>query len=106
MKFFTPELLDRFGSEDDDIADAAQEEWEQAIVRYRSHIQSFWPALPAPFREMFDTIPLHDAQVVRWEATPSAFLVELILDPLPRQKVVFTYAQDGRRPALHLLAVR
>ncbi len=34
MNHFTPDLLARFGSPDDEIADAASAEWEQVQARY------------------------------------------------------------------------
>jgi hypothetical protein len=63
MKYFTPELLLRFRSEDDDIADAASEEWERAIARYRRRFRKLRPSLPESVRKFHDEYCLHDAEV-------------------------------------------
>ena len=39
MKFFTPELYQRFNSPDDGVADHADQEWEQALQDYERHLQ-------------------------------------------------------------------
>ena len=54
MRFFTQELLDRFGTADDDIADAANEEWEQKCAEYNAHLQSIWKQLPAHARSLIE----------------------------------------------------
>jgi hypothetical protein len=64
MKFFTPDLLERFGSEDDRVALAAQEELEQRSEQYARHLHDIEPKLPARFREMQQRFYLHDARVV------------------------------------------
>ena len=38
MLFFTPELYRRYNSQDDDIALAADAEWEAAIASYHQHL--------------------------------------------------------------------
>jgi hypothetical protein len=64
MNYFTPDLLERFASEDDRIALAAQEELEQRSERYLQHLQAITPKLPQRFREMQERFCLHDARVV------------------------------------------
>jgi hypothetical protein len=63
MKYFTPELLLRFRSLDDEVADAADDEWEQAIRRYRRHFKKIRPHLPEAVRKFHDEYCLHDAAV-------------------------------------------
>ena len=38
MKFFTPDLLERFGSEDHLVASAAQDEWEERAEEYARNL--------------------------------------------------------------------
>ena len=64
MKRFTPELLERFGSVDDKIADAASEEWERTHQAYVTHLKSIRPQLPRPLRQMLRRFCLHDAKVL------------------------------------------
>jgi hypothetical protein len=63
MKYFTPELLVRFASEDDEVADRANDEWERAIKRYRRHYKKIEPHLPEPLRKFHADHCLHDADV-------------------------------------------
>jgi hypothetical protein len=62
MKFFTQNLLERFGSEDDRVALAAQEELEKRSEEYRRHLREIEAELPPRFREMQERYYLHDAR--------------------------------------------
>ena len=64
MKFFTPDLLERFGSEDERVALAAQEELEQRSEQYAQHLRAIEGKLPPRFRELQQQFYLHDARVV------------------------------------------
>jgi hypothetical protein len=64
MKFFTPDLIERFGSPDDRIALAAQEELEQRAVEYMRRFQQIEKSLPPRFRELQERYYLHDARVM------------------------------------------
>jgi hypothetical protein len=44
MKYFKPELLARYRSLDDGVAEAAAEEWEQAVVAYRRRLRCHPPS--------------------------------------------------------------
>jgi hypothetical protein len=63
MKYFTPDLLARFGSDDDAVADAASVEWEQALAAYLQHLQAIRGELPRRVRHLLDRFNLHDARV-------------------------------------------
>jgi hypothetical protein len=72
MNYYTLDLLRRFGSEDDDVADAAQAEYDEQSERYVKHLESIAAKLPARFREVQDRFYLHDARVLHWSfAWPS-----------------------------------
>ncbi|HYT90200.1 MAG TPA: hypothetical protein VEL76_15940 [Gemmataceae bacterium] len=64
MKFFTPDLLERFGSENDRIALAAQEELEGRSEQYADHLRKIAKKLPPRFLEVQERFYLHDARVV------------------------------------------
>jgi hypothetical protein len=64
MNYFTPDLLERFGSEDDRVALAAHDELEQRSVQYAEHLRAIEARLPPRFREMQERYYLHDARVV------------------------------------------
>jgi len=86
MKYFKLDLLTRCRSLDDDVAEAAAEEWEQAITDYRARIKAIRLRLPTGARRLFANFSLHDAKLlailsgkrsprftllVRLEGTPS-----------------------------------
>jgi hypothetical protein len=64
MKYFTPDLIERFGSEDDAVALAAQEELEQRSEAYAQALRGIEPQLPPRLREMQQRFYLHDARVM------------------------------------------
>jgi hypothetical protein len=64
MKFFTPDLLARFGSADDATADAAHREWEQADGKYRKRLDRIRAKLPPAARELTRRFCLHDARLL------------------------------------------
>lgn len=77
MTYFTPDLLARFGSEDDQLADAAHEEVELRTEEYVRAIQDIKPKLPSRFRDLLDRFYLHDARVL-----PQSSLTETDLERL------------------------
>ena len=64
MKFFTPDLIDRFGSEDDGIAFAAQQEFERRSEEYLRQLHEIEAKLPERFRELLEQFYLHDPRVI------------------------------------------
>ncbi len=64
MKYFTPDLLARCRSLDDDVADSAAEEWERALAAYRARLQAIRPHLPSGARVLLSRFTLHDARVL------------------------------------------
>lgn len=63
MKYFTPDLIARFNSEDEDIALAAHADFEQRAEAYSRRWQDAKPELPSRFRELQERFHLHDASV-------------------------------------------
>src|SRR5580693_3944723 len=67
MKYFTPELLSRYRSPNEAIADAAADEWDRAIDGYRAHLKAIRLHLPRTVRRLISRIPLHDAKFIAYE---------------------------------------
>lgn len=62
MKYFKPELLARFRSSDDDVADAAAKEWDDAAAAYQARFKSIQDGLPQSVRRLCAKVTLHDAR--------------------------------------------
>jgi hypothetical protein len=77
MNYFTPDLLARFGSEDDQLAEAAHDEVELRTEEYVRAVQEIKPKLPSRFRDLLDQFYLHDARVL-----PRSSLMEADLERL------------------------
>jgi hypothetical protein len=63
MKFFTPELYVQGNSNDDDVVDWVEAEWERRIKRYKRHYKKIEAQLPPMLRRFNDEQCLHDADV-------------------------------------------
>jgi len=70
MKYFTPELYVRFNSDDSDVADQADAEWETATSAYRRHLQAIRDRLPESVRELAESTCLHDARYLGYAKIP------------------------------------
>jgi len=63
VKYFTPDLLLRFGSPDPKIADDAHAEWEKKHAAYGAHLKAIRDRLPKAVRSLL-RLCLHDARMV------------------------------------------
>jgi len=61
MKYFTPQLYIDFNSDDPDIADRADEQWERALADYRKHLKKIRGRLNEKVRDLAEVCCLHDA---------------------------------------------
>src|SRR5260370_40555945 len=99
MKYMTPELIVRFRSEDDAVAEPAVEEWERRGEAYHSRLAEIAPALPPGVRPLL-RYPLHDARVLAIAAddAPSfSIFLELAGPPASRGKYLeLRYRLVGR----------
>lgn len=66
MRFFTPDLVVRFNSDDDGAADAADAEWEAAVKRYRDYLRLLRPRMPSAVQKLIN-LNLHDADLLAVE---------------------------------------
>jgi hypothetical protein len=60
----TPDLLARFRSLNDDIAEAASAEWERQCQAYNQHLKEIRPHLSRGARRLLRSFPFHDAKVL------------------------------------------
>ena len=81
MRYFTPELLARYGSIDDEEADRADEDWEAAAEAYRVHLDGLRERMPPQVEKLAD-ICLHDAEFPT-EAQPEEDFLPTGLGPSP-----------------------
>jgi hypothetical protein len=64
MLFFTPELYLRYNSHDDNLALAADAEWEAAIRKYHEHLTTMQEKMPSQVMEL-SRLCLHDGEILR-----------------------------------------
>jgi hypothetical protein len=96
MRYFTPDLLERFGSLDDDVADAAHEEWERAIVRSNRRWQKIKAAFPKEVQRFEDEhVCLHDAQLLSMGRQADTFVMVLQPEPPSQNMVLLTFTLEG-----------
>ena len=96
MRYFTPELFVQFNSDDDEVADRADEAWEKALRQYRKQIKSLRSSMSVQVRQL-TRLNLHDAEIVGIEidldnGTPLAFVTVLKDDSLYSLVYVLTSA--------------
>jgi hypothetical protein len=96
MKFFTPELLERVASFDDEVADAADGEWERAITRYQRRWQKIQAAFPREVRRFQDEgVCLHDAEVLTMGTREGVFFIVLRRDAPSQDLVLLNFTLEG-----------
>jgi hypothetical protein len=90
MKYFTPELLHRYGSSDPAVYRTAAEEWEGRCERYKAYIETAKAHMPAGLLDL-DRYLLHDAVVRAMGRKDDAFVITVQLDAAPHTLLTFTY---------------
>jgi hypothetical protein len=91
MKYFIPDLLARYGSLDDHVADAAHDEWEAATQQYQKHFRSIRRQLPRKLRGLLRRYHLHDARVCFVGKADQVLHLTLQLDTPPRETIFLRY---------------
>jgi hypothetical protein len=93
MKFFTPDLLQRFGSTDDAVAGAAQTDWERVDQEYRDHLRTIRAKLPRAAKSLLGKFCLHDARLLAVGLRDDGleFSLFLELDTPQHEGVLLTY---------------
>jgi hypothetical protein len=92
MKYFTPDLMLRYASQDDAIVEAADEEWERQQEAYLNRLKQLDPLLPRSLRSLLKRYYLHDAKVSTLAMNEgSTFVVTLQLDGSGNGGLQLTY---------------
>jgi hypothetical protein len=91
MKYFTPERIARYGSEDSAAWHAAEKEWEAAGDRYVAYLDTVRPEFPAGLRKIDESYYLHDAVIRGMGQEGRSFVIVLQLDTPPHSLLTFTY---------------
>jgi hypothetical protein len=92
MKYFTPELIVAYGSDDPETWKEGQRRWEAACARYSTHLASLRNDLPPGLRLIEDNYRLHDAVVRGMGRRGGAFFIMLQLDAPPQSLLSCTYS--------------
>jgi hypothetical protein len=90
MRYFTPELMERLGSSDRDVARAADQEWDRRLEDYEAHLGRLEPFFSEPFQP-FNALLLHDARVLCLALSGDRLLMVLRKDVPPGEVVALTY---------------
>lgn len=80
MKYFTPDLLARFGSMDDAVADAAHQEWEEVNAKYLEHLREIRPKLPRAAKSLLRHHCLHDAKLLALGIRRDGLAISMFLE--------------------------
>jgi hypothetical protein len=91
MKYFTPELYVRGQAPDDDVQDAVDAEWEDAVDRHESQLEAIRDRLPTSLCHLWDNFYLHDADVLAMGYQGQTFVMVLQLDVPPRELLTLKY---------------
>jgi hypothetical protein len=91
MKYFTPERIARYGSEDSATWHAAEADWEEAGDRYVAYLDTVRPQFTPGLRKIDDSYYLHDAEIRGMGQDGRSFVIVLQLDTPPYSLLTFTY---------------
>jgi hypothetical protein len=95
MKYFTTQLFIDLQSSNSAKADRAEDDFEQALVRYRKRLDRIRHELPRAIRHLALELQLHDAEVLSLARENGQFLVVLRLPGGAARTVILTYTLTG-----------
>jgi hypothetical protein len=96
MRYFTPELLERSASLDNDVADAAEQEWERAIAQAKRRWRKIAKAFPMSVQRFeAQSVCLHDARVLSMARQGNTFVVIAQREPPAHELVLLTFTIDA-----------
>ena len=104
MKYFTADLLRRFGADDPAIASAASDEWDQACERYNAQIKALKPRMTPGLQQIEENYYLHDARIRAMGRQGTSFVIMLQLDTPPHSLLTFT-AELADEPVIDTAAL-
>jgi hypothetical protein len=91
MKYFTPELIVAYGSDDSATWKEAEARWDAACAQYNAALASLKPAFPPGLRSLEDSYSLHDAVIRSMGRREGMFVIVLQLDTPPQSLLTLTY---------------
>ena len=91
MKYFTPDLIVAYGSDDPAIWKEAAARWDDVCEQYNSILVSLKPGFPPGLRQIEDSYSLHDAVIQGMGRRGGTFVIVLQLDTPPQSLLTFTY---------------
>lgn len=91
MKYFTPELIVAYGSDDPATWKLAEARWNAALEQYSAVLTSLKPAFPPGLRRIEESYYLHDAVIRGMGRRDGSFVIMLQLDTPPQPLLTFTY---------------
>jgi hypothetical protein len=91
MKYFTPELIVRGQSDDDQVLTEQERLWEEAGDRYVAYLDTVRPRFPPGLQKIDESFYLHDAIVCSLSRREQAFVMTLRLDTPPQSMLTFVY---------------
>ena len=90
MKYFTPDLYARLQVFDDASMNAADADWEAAVMRYEAHLQALGESV-GRLVDKFQGVLLHDAKVLSIAKRGNRFTIVLRKDLPPKDLVTLNY---------------
>jgi hypothetical protein len=92
MKYFTPEHYSRGNSPNAEDLHGIEDEWEDALRRYRRRINRIRPLLPEGVRRFKDEhVCLHDAEILGMGREGNRFVFLLKTEPPNSKPAVLTF---------------
>lgn len=91
MKYFTPDLVVAYGSDDTDTWREAERRWDAAGEAYEAHLAGLRGDLPAGLRRLADGYRLHDATIRAMGSQDGAFVIVLQVEGPPQPLLTLTY---------------
>jgi len=91
MRYFTPELIARYGADDPSTWKDAEQRWEDACDQYEAYLASIRVDFPPGLRRVEDSYHLHDAMIRGMGRRDGTFVIMLQLDAPPHSLLTISY---------------
>lgn len=104
MRFFTQELLNRYGSDDSEVWLKASDDWETARGEYQKYLDSIYNHLSPSIRKVVNGYCFHDAEIFIYHyslAVDQPFLL-CVKPERPDDKEKIIAFKTGVQPVWHI----
>ncbi len=100
MRYLKASLLERCRSLDDDLAEAASDEWDRAVAKYNAALAAIRHQLPVGVRAVLDHFSLHDARVLSIVSARGRLSLVIRLESAAKRagrmlELIYTLAKPG-----------